>query len=734
MAWLITCLCLPAQESSVDWPKLIGRHDMSFDKMPQSWKEAPHFGNAMVGSMIYQHGRAIKLQIFRADVHDHRDSSWGWTAYSRPRLEIGYFLLNPTGELVSCEWRKDLWNAELAGQIKTTAGVIRIRHLVHAEEMAILTMITPDAGEAACHWTWHPAEPRTTRPGYPADAAGLNAFATRYGDHYRRTLRYPWVANPPGKITRSPELFVWSQDLLAGGQYAVAWAERQMPDGRMHVATISKTHPESLAGGVAEADVRRFLTLDLESWLRTHRDWWHSYYANSFISIPDKELESLYWHTIYRLGCTSRAGRGMVDTAGIWFQGQSWPYFTADWNMQSAHWPVYTANRLDQGRELVDRLHRHQRTLIENVRPVEWQSDSAYLALAVAGDLRGSRDEDMRYHELVGNLPWLLHNVWSQYRYSMDESILRETLYPLLRRAVNFYLHLLIVHPDGSLRLPPTYSPETEVLADANFDLALLKWGCHILLKSAAILRIDDPLIPRWREVTGRLPDFSRDEHGFRLGSDCTSPVNHQHLSHLLMVYPLHLVNIDQSGSMDVLARSSRRARGTVGPGQRQAMVQAHAGPISAAIGDGDGALESLRLLKADLYPNGLWYESPCIESTLGAAAIVQDMLLQSWTDPAGQDPGMIRVFPALPAAWKDAEFHHLRAEGAFLVSACIRGGKVRWVRIRSLAGSPCRLKPGFQGSVRVEGDAETKVMESSPGIYQIELAKDREILLAPVP
>ena len=76
--------------------------------------------------------------------------------------------------------------------------------------------------------------------------------------------------------------------------------------------------------------------------------WRRPGYPRSFISLPDKDLETLYWQTIYRFGCTSRAGRGMVDTAGIWFQGKSWPYFTTDWNIQSAHWPVYTANRLSK--------------------------------------------------------------------------------------------------------------------------------------------------------------------------------------------------------------------------------------------------------------------------------------------------------------------------------------------------------------------------------------------------
>ncbi len=310
--------------------------------------------------------------------------------------------------------------------------------------------------------------------------------------------------------------------------------------------------------------------------------------------------------------------------------------------------------------------------------------------------------------------------------------MLREKIYPLLRRAINLYLHMVREEPDGKLHLPPTYSPETGVFADCNFDLALFKWGCHTLLKASQRLKLDDPLIPRWKAVVERLPDYPADEHGFRLGRDKSSSANHQHFSNLLMIYPLHLVNVEQQGAAEVLKRSFDRARSTAGPGQRQAMVQAHVGPIAAALGLGDEALESLKRLQGDLYPNGLWYESPCIESTLAAANIIQDMLIQSWSDPAKDEPGPIRVFPALPSAWQDVEFHDLRAEGAFLVSAKRSAGKTEWVRIKSLAGEPCRVRPNVPGEIRLMGDHAFKMQTLSPGTYQIDLKQGEEVLLYP--
>jgi len=733
MLLMFGCNTMPAHsdllQEKIDWPAFIQQHDMTFDKLPQNWTQAPHFGNAMIGSMLYQIDNTTRLQVFRADVHDHRDDTYGWTAYSRPRLMIGHFSLNPVGKLVGCSWRKDLWNAELTGTIQTDKGRIQIRHFTHADDMAIVTELTPSTGEQGCYWTWHPAEARTTRGGYPTNEAGVEKFAKRYGKHYADTLKL-FKPNPPGRQEEKGNVSVWIQDLLASGQYATAWTEQVQKESRTHIVSIANSYPESTAAETAVADVKRFAKFNSKDWTKAHRNWWHTYYPKSFITIPDKGLESLYWQTIYRFGCTARSGRCIVDTPGLWFQGRSWPYFTTDWNIQSALWPVYAANRLELGQELVDRLYEKRAELIKAVHPVEWQKDSAFLPIAVAWDMRGSRIGDMRYYDMVGTLPWTMHNMWMQYRYSMDDDMLREKIYPLLRRSINLYLHMVEETDDGKLRLQPTYSPEMGVFEDCNFDLALFKWGCYTLLKASKRLGIDDPLIPQWEDVTKRLVDYPFDEYGFMLGRDRSSSKNHQHFSNLLMIYPLYLVNIEQAGTADVLKRSFDRARSTAGPGQRQAMVQAHAGPIGTAIGLADQALESLKLLQGDLYPNGLWYESPCIEATLGLANIIQDMLIQSWSDPVAEESGPIRIFPAVPSAWKDIEFRDLRTESAFLVSAKHTDGATEWVRIKSLAGEPCRVQPGLSGEIRIKSVRDLKLKEVSPGTYEIDMKKGDEVLL----
>ncbi len=111
-------------------------------------------------------------------------------------------------------------------------------------------------------------------------------------------------------------------------------------------------------------------------------------------------------------------------------------------------------------------------------------------------------------------------------------------------------------------------------------------------------------------------------------------------------------------------------------------------------------------------------YRPFTLEGNFAAAAGLQEMLLQSYS-------GTIRVFPAIPAAWKNVSFQTLRAEGAFLVSAECKNGVTQFVEILSEKGGVCRLENPFGKSpYTIEGidekavtvDGQDFVFETSPG------------------
>ena len=115
---------------------------------------------------------------------------------------------------------------------------------------------------------------------------------------------------------------------------------------------------------------------------------------------------------------------------------------------------------------------------------------------------------------------------------------------------------------------------------------------------------------------------------------------------------------------------------------------------------------------------------NPCSETHAGMCQMLHDMLLQSWGDK-------IRIFPAVPASWTDVTLHNFRTEGAFLVSAVRKDGKTLWVRVKSLAGEPCRIQPSLEGEVKVYAPGKSISMRKiGAGLYELSLKRGDEVLL----
>ena len=131
-------------------------------------------------------------------------------------------------------------------------------------------------------------------------------------------------------------------------------------------------------------------------------------------------------------------------------------------------------------------------------------------------------------------------------------------------------------------------------------------------------------------------------------------------------------------------------------------------GNMKARAFDGEGAYNALKTfadcfcLPNTFHANGdqsgtgkskFTYRPFTLEGHFAFAAGIQEMLLQSHTDT-------IRIFPAVPQAWKDISFDKLRARGAFLVSAEKKDGRIVSARILSKKGGRLRVISPFTGEV----------------------------------
>jgi len=106
----------PLVETEIPWPECLARHDMLWKRLPRNWREAPWTGNGMLGSMYWQQGNALRMQVFRGDVQAHRPMTQGFSGYTRARLQIGSFYLKPADSLSGPAY--DVWKQKLINYLR----------------------------------------------------------------------------------------------------------------------------------------------------------------------------------------------------------------------------------------------------------------------------------------------------------------------------------------------------------------------------------------------------------------------------------------------------------------------------------------------------------------------------------------------------------------------------------------------------------------------------------------
>lgn len=708
-------------KTNIDWPSYIAGQDLHWSVLPRTWMEAPFIGNGLMGSMLFQQDdHSLVIQIGRSDVQDHRTQAGkaetGKILPDQSRLPIGYFTLKTTGKIQGCSFRLNLWDAEISGALITDCGKISLAAFIHSEQNLLVVDAHASSGEAGFSYEWHPENAFCPRVKLRRAMTGQS-----YLDQYE--------PNPAPRLETAGDLNLCVQDLLSGGQTATSWMIRSTGKTRKTLlASVGHSFPESTAATEATAVVESAKETPVADLQASHRIWWHAFYPKSFVSIPDARMESFFWIQHYKMACASKGGQVIVDNTGPWLQPTSWPALWWNLNVQLAYSHVLPANHHELSVGLLNNLVKHQDHLVKNV-PEEMRHDSIAISTVSGQDLLSPMGEPLVNAGVsVGNMTWVLHNCYMQYRYTMDEAILCNHIYPLLTKAINYYRHCLIEGDDGKIHLPVMNSPEypNGDVEDCNYDLSLLRWGCQTLIKSASTLGIDDPLLPSWKDISDRLVDYPQNETGLMIGKNMPYAVSHRHYSHLLMFYPLSILNLDDLADKKLAEKSLWHWLSL--PEALEGYSFTGSSSMFSLLGNGEMAERKLqdflsdKILRNTFYKEGVGH--PVIETPLAGARSVLDMLIQSWGDE-------IRVFPAVPESWPNVAFADLRAEGAFLVSAVRMQGKTAFISIKSLAGEPCRVQTGMKGEIKVEGLEPKDVMQLGGGLVELMLQKGQEVIIS---
>jgi len=715
----------------VNWQEFLSRHDMIWDTMPGDYFEAPFVGNGLLGTIVFKDNllsNTLRFEIGRSDVYDHRSKDLPIAHYGG-RIPIGQLLLSTAGDIESINLRTDLWNAEIRGIITTSLGKISFRCFVPTGDNVIVLNVKTTQKEQKAICRFRPQQ----------------AVSSRYLAQPLRDKGFVYMPNPSFREEIMEGIPVVTQPLTMGDDFATAWHERKQTDStRIIMVTVANRwaknrQPSSGSAIDAVATIKAAEKKSMAVLERVHRDWWHTYYPKSFVTFPDARMESFYWIQQYKLASATRSDKPVIDLMGPWYKPTVWPCLWMNLNVQLSYYTTGITNHLELEEPLYRLIEKHRDQLVLNV-PEEFRDDCAALGNPVGFDelnnpvfLTTDLTSDREMNIIV--LPWLMQQFYVHNKRTMDNERLRNSIFPLMKKTYSVYLRILYKGEDGLYHIPLTFSDEYGKAQETSMNIALARWGFKTLLDICARLQINDPLIPVWKDRLTKMADYHTNENGIMIGKGVPFAKPHRHYSHMLGIFPFYETNIeDNKFSIPMLKKTVQHF--TAVDGDNCMYKFSGASSIWSSLGDGDSALKWVTR-SLDIFPrigeipkiptctpNTMYCErgNPTFESPISSSRAMLDMLIQSWGN-------VIRVFPSMPALWKEASFYQLRAEGAFLVSAKRENGKTQFIHVKSLAGEPCIIQSDLPPNVKVIGIASNRLHYKN-GKIMLDLKKGEEAVL----
>lgn len=706
----------------------IDKNDFIYEMPATRWIDGVPLGNGVIGAMLWGDGSPLRINLDKYDIWEMRENRPNPSLHNYPHVkamveqgkhvELQNELSLPPGKPhergVYCT-RLPLPRMEIQG-VPMNSGRLSLKTatwqgegwsaFVHAERpLMIIRNI----------------EPRNIRVFYPdMEDPSISEDIRRMGD------RWGWAKDcikawgyPPLECGIGDNIEYAVQPIPGNGEWVIAWLFR---NDSLYI-TVS-THHDS-HDPLIEATKTLNSAPDPETLHVEHCAWWDAYWSRSRVTLPDKRVENLFYAEMYKLGSSMRPDGYAVSLCGLWMQEASMPYCWGDYhldlNLQQAYWPIYNANRLELGFSLYDHFKRIM-PAFENMCRDFYGIDGLWCPCSIGFDgqfINADHRSDPGWTPLActpSMLPWLTHNFWLHYRYSMDKDFLRDYALPFLEGVWKVYDHVLEEGADGRLHLPICHSPEYGECTpdvwqkDSSFDRAAIEFVCESLIEAEDALGINN-YRNRAVNMLAKLYDYPG-KNTFDVARGLTYSESHRHPAHLACIHPFGVYTVDDSAKAREKINRSLREIIRKGQGMWVGHSFSQMTLIYARTLHGNAAWrmvqEYFTLLGANSFTHSVDMRKfgatslqgagvTAVDSGFGMAAGILEMLLQSWG-------GIIRVFPATPDFWADASFDRLLAEGNVEVSAAKEDGAVRWVELKSKIGGKIYIRNPFEGSAIIDG------------------------------
>lgn len=729
ISWLqmfvfLTCGLYSCKQDYIDIDR--SQSDIQFSKLATRWDEAVPLGNGMLGELVWQKGKYLRFSLDRADLWDLRPMK----NLDTPKWNYQWVFeqwKNDNYQAVQKAFDDPYDNNPAPSKIPGAALEFDTQSLGNVDSVRLSIV------DAICEVNWESGarlltfvhaddqvgwfrfeglkddlQPVIIPPAYKLDGES-DVESPVTGQDLRR------LGYKKGKVIQDKDQITYTQEAWGGFKYQVNVSWKRTKGVLEGCWSISSEFPGWEKKTKALEIVKNQMEKGIFESFVTHRQWWLNFWSKSSINLPDSLLEKQWYLEQYKFGSVARKGAPPISLQAVWTadNGKLPPWkgdFHHDLNTQLSYWAAYSGNHLNLEIGFLDWLWENKAIFKKYTK--DYFGTNGLNVPGVTTLTGKPMGGWIQYSFGPTVSAWLAQHFYLHWRYTMDRTFLEEKAYPWLKDVALHLDELSVKDKNGMRKLPISSTPEVNdnsrsawFSETTNFDLALIRWTFEKTSELAKELGKTEEA-KQWGQILNEWPDYAVDEKtGLMFAPTLSYHQSHRHFSHLMAIHPLGVIDWSQGKkSQDLIVKTVENLK-KQGSDWWVGYSFSWLANLQARMFDGEGAAETLCIFAENFcsqntfHVNGeqhnkgyskFKYRPFTLEGNFAFASAIQEMLIQSHT-------GLVKIFPAIPASWKNVSFDQLRTEGAFLISAEKKEGIVSKLVVKSEKKREIRIENPFR-------------------------------------